>query len=168
MINFKATDCAWHNHNMERRGCLRQQWGSLAIKNIDVPFCNSRKTKQKRQREKEKKKTKLSSCNEKKNYSSRPGGTWSCKACAAPCQSRLLRRAEVVSCPITRNYISPPKYYLGWDIDILHSNVLELYFSYTSPPKITKKYSLSWGCQTDNKNGHYTAHRAVVRSVSSY
>ena len=54
MINLKATDCTRHDHNMERWGCLRQQWGSLAIKNIDVPFSNSSKTKQKRQREKEK------------------------------------------------------------------------------------------------------------------
>ena len=70
--------------------------------------------------------------------------------CGQKIVSKLSSRwAEVVCCPITRNYVSPPKYYLGWT-DILHSNVLELYFSYISPPKITKKYSLSWGCQTNN------------------
>ena len=149
MINIKATYCAWHDHNMERRGCLRQQWGSLAIKeNIDVPFLQFKQNKTKktkRKKRKRKKKTKLSSCYKKKNYSSRPGGTWSCKACAAPCQSRLLRWAEVVCCPITRNYVSPPKYYLGWT-DILHSNVLELSLLIVAPwdtifhLQITKKY----------------------------
>ena len=145
MINFKATDCTWHDHNMERRGCLRQQWGSLAITKHRCSFLQFKKNKTKKTTRKRKQWTKLSSCNETKKYSSRPGGTWSCKACAAPCQSRLLRRAEVASCPITRCYISPPKYYLGYT-DILHSNVLELSLLIVAPwdtifhLQITKKY----------------------------